>query len=124
VLSRPTLDQEKLRAILFQPVQAWEKQWVHPTSDTRHHLKSYLWVKSDRVITFEDENMGEEEEAMMRDVETVTEHKEEEAALITKVENGLLLTSEVSLGRGDSTREATPAEQSTRVASEDEDNSD
>ncbi|KAG1078541.1 hypothetical protein G6F42_024216 [Rhizopus arrhizus] len=61
-----TSDNDRLIRALSQPVQAWEKKWT-PQSNSKT-LQTFKWVKSDKVIEFEqDEESDEEPEPMETD---------------------------------------------------------
>ncbi|CAO3656163.1 unnamed protein product [Mucor hiemalis] len=54
-----TSDNDRLLRALSQPVQAWDKKWSqHSGSKT---LQTFKWVKSERVIEFEEDEESEEE---------------------------------------------------------------
>nr|CAG8526244.1 2030_t:CDS:2 [Entrophospora candida] len=48
-------DQDRLKRALLQPVQAWEKKWIWTSSK---HIKIKKWMKSDRKLTFNDDDEG------------------------------------------------------------------
>jgi len=48
-------DQDRLKRALLQPVQAWEKKWIWSSPK---HIKIKKWMKSDRKLTFNDDDEG------------------------------------------------------------------
>ncbi|KAI8636549.1 hypothetical protein BD408DRAFT_425932 [Parasitella parasitica] len=61
-----TSDNDRLLRALSQPVQAWEKKWTPQANSKTFH--TFKWVKSDKVIEFEqDEESDEEPEPMDTD---------------------------------------------------------
>ncbi|CEP09941.1 hypothetical protein [Parasitella parasitica] len=63
-----TSDNDRLLRALSQPVQAWEKKWT-PQSNSKT-LQTFKWVKSDRVIEFEQDEVSEEEPEPMETDQT------------------------------------------------------
>ncbi|KAF1797692.1 hypothetical protein FB192DRAFT_1335155 [Mucor lusitanicus] len=63
-----TSDNDRLIRALSQPVQAWEKKWT-PQSNSKT-LQTFKWVKSDKVIEFEQDEESEEEPEPMETDQT------------------------------------------------------
>ncbi|KAI8088519.1 hypothetical protein BDF21DRAFT_491522 [Thamnidium elegans] len=83
-----TSDNDRLLRALSQPVQAWDKKWTpHSNSKT---LQTFKWIKSERVIEYEqDEESEEEPEPMETEQSTEVEQVEpkiETEQPVTKVE--------------------------------------
>ncbi|GBB92423.1 hypothetical protein RclHR1_02000004 [Rhizophagus clarus] len=48
-------DHDRLKRSLLQPVQSWERKWQYPSNGAKG-FKIMKWVKSDRKITFNDDD--------------------------------------------------------------------
>ncbi|KAI7901294.1 uncharacterized protein BX663DRAFT_514034 [Cokeromyces recurvatus] len=79
-----TSDNDRLLRALSQPVQAWDKKWTQHSNSK--NLQTFKWMKSDRVIEFEEDEDEIERESMeveqtpAKDIIIDTEVKDEQIA--------------------------------------------
>ncbi|KAL1918356.1 uncharacterized protein VTP21DRAFT_3016 [Calcarisporiella thermophila] len=96
-------ENERLKRALLQPVQAWEKKWT--ASKNGKNFQVFKWVKSDRQLSFDDE----EEEGIVPQVDqqveaATTPHLQNDALQSKPLVDGTISTNGVT-----NTSTATPS---------------
>ncbi|KAI8988937.1 hypothetical protein BDB01DRAFT_895656 [Pilobolus umbonatus] len=75
-----TSDNDRLLRALSQPVQAWDKKWTQSANSKT--LQQYKWVRSDRVIEFEEDESEEEVETAEQTRRILMEQKQADQSTI------------------------------------------
>ncbi|KAI9283206.1 hypothetical protein BY458DRAFT_583079 [Sporodiniella umbellata] len=90
-----TSENDRLLRALSQPVQAWDKSWaLHSNSKT---LQTYKWVKSERLIEFEEDEESEHEVESMETTQVAAKKEVEEKQDIEMKEASGVATKETEV---------------------------